>query len=418
MAIGPIQYLPQQDPFSGLGELVQAGQMIQQQRLKQQQQEAAQQRMQQYQTDVEEYFKSPTAQGAARLSAKYPEQSKAFEEGWKTLNAQQQQSELKDTQSVIAALSQGRADIAQSLISKRAEALRAAGQDAGELDSMLELVKTNPDQAKGYMMFTLAALPGGKDAVEALGKIGVEKRAQELQPSALGKAEAEAQKAGVEAKFAERDILSKLEERGWNVKNIQSQIEDRKADQRIKAMQVSLAKEDNALKRQQLQLQIDEAQSKKADKLREKVATVESGAQNIDNMLNTVDRILQNKSLNDVLGTIEGRLPAFVSDEASDAIALIDTLGSQAFLSQIPTIKGTGALSNAEGEKLQSALQNLSRSQSESQFKTNLKEAQRLLLKSRSSLEKQYGVKAGPPDTPAVKPSGSEIDALIQKYGG
>jgi GH24 family phage-related lysozyme (muramidase) len=60
---------------------------------------------------------------------------------------------------------------------------------------------------------------------------------------------------------------------------------------------------------------------------------------------------------------------------------MIDTLGSQAFLSQIPNIKGMGQLSNAEGEKLQAALQNFTRKQSEKQFRDNLAEANRLLTK-------------------------------------
>jgi hypothetical protein len=135
-------------------------------------------------------------------------------------------------------------------------------------------------------------------------------------------------------------------------------------------------------------------------------------------MLNTADRVLKNPSLNSVLGSIQGRLPAFVSDEANDAIALIDTLGSQAFLSQIPNVKGMGALSNAEGEKLQSALQNLTRKQSEKQFRENLSEAQRLMLKARKNISTRFGVPETTPDTPAVQPSMTDIDSILKKYGG
>ena len=96
------------------------------------------------------------------------------------------------------------------------------------------------------------------------------------------------------------------------------------------------------------------------------------------------------------------------------AQALIDTLGSQAFLAQIPNIKGMGALSNAEGEKLQSAFQNLGRTQSEAQFRANLDEASRLLKKGREALAKSSGVPLGKPDTPAAPGARPPIDSFFK----
>ncbi|MFW1812974.1 hypothetical protein ACG9HX_16980, partial [Acinetobacter ursingii] len=85
--------------------------------------------------------------------------------------------------------------------------------------------------------------------------------------------------------------------------------------------------------------------------------------------------------MRDVIGSIEGAdyyptqaaaaLNTFnpvggsSGDDRADSIALIETLGSQAFLSQSPAIKGLGQLSNVEGDKLQAAFQNLGRKQSE-----------------------------------------------------
>jgi hypothetical protein len=183
-------------------------------------------------------------------------------------------------------------------------------------------------------------------------------------------------------------------------------------------LQAQLTKEDQALKRQELQAKIDEAKRKQSTELQQKVADVEGARFNIDNMLNTADRIMQNPELNSVIGTIQGRMPVLLNDQAQDAVALIETLGSQAFLSQIPNVKGMGALSNAEGEKLQNAFQNLGRVQSEKQFKENLKEAQRLLLKARQNVSTRYGVPETVPDTPAAKPAeGKSIDAILKELG-
>ena len=234
MAIGPIQYTPMQDPFAGVGEAFQLGQQIRQARQQQLQQQQAQQRLQQYQADVEKYFQDPTATGAARLASLYPEQSKAFETGWKTLNAEQQQTELNDTQSVIAALANGRPEIANDLVTQRIEAMRASNKDASKLETIQKLIQEDPQKAKGYLQFVVAALPGGKDVIESIAKLGTERRAEELQPPTVAKTQAEAfktqaeaSKAGTEAQFAEREALSKLNERQWNVKNIQNQIKER-----------------------------------------------------------------------------------------------------------------------------------------------------------------------------------------------
>jgi len=232
------------------------------------------------------------------------------------------------------------------------------------------------------------------------------------------KRRSEAKTAEIAARYAEPQVLLDLEAKGWNIKKIRQEIETSQQQSRLALLQAQLAKEDKELKRQALQAKIDEAKRKQSTDLQQKVADVEGARFNIDNMLNTADRILTNPSLNSVIGTIQGRMPVVLSDEAQDAVALIETLGSQAFLSQIPNVKGMGALSNAEGEKLQNAFQNLGRVQSEKQFKENLKEAQRLLLKARQNVSTRYGVPETVPDTPAAKPAeGKSIDEILKELG-
>ena len=131
-------------------------------------------------------------------------------------------------------------------------------------------------------------------------------------------------------------------------------------------------------------------------------------------MLNTIERIKKNPALNNVLGSVEGRLPSVFSDEGSNAIELIDTLGSQAFLSQVSAMKGLGALSNAEGEKLQSALQSLSRKQGEKQFRENLDEAARLIKKGREGISRRTGVPLPPVDTPAAPGARPDIESFFK----
>lgn len=405
MATGPIDYLgmfPQQDFLRDIQGGLQVGSAFRQLQDQRAAAERAQQRQQQYMVDVQEAMKSPTPQAFAALTLKYPQQREAFAAGWKTLGEAQQKDELGLASQAYAALNSNRPDVAQKLLEKRIEAMKNSGQPTQDFEPLLELVKTNPEQAKGYAGLVLSHVMGPEKFGATFKALGEEERAQAKAPAELEEAKAKAETEKVKAKFAQSNAMLDLEKKGWDIKKIGADIDLQREANRISAMNAATAREGNTLKRQELSLKVQEAQTKLDDKIREKVATAEAGAGNIDNMLNTVERIKTNKSLNDVLGSIEGRLPAVFGDEASDAIALIDTLGSQAFLAQIPNIKGMGALSNAEGEKLQSALQNLSRTQSEKQFRANLDEASRLLKKGRENLSRSTGVPLGKPDIPAA----------------
>ena len=413
--MNPIQYLPpvnQQDFLrSALGGL-EVGSAFAANAQRQAQQEAAAQAAAQYQADTAAAMANPTPKAFLDLTLKYPQHREAYKQASDQLNAGQLKSEISDATTLAAALQSGRPDVALGQLETRIAKMQEAGQDPGPLTLIRDLVKQDPKQAYGATLSILSGLPGGDKIVESLGKL-------EIRPFTVRKAEAEAGKeealaaktgeeaktAAVTAKYAESVALKDLEERGWKIDALKADIDFKKQSARIASMNASIAKKQNDLRREELQLKRDEALRVRDEKVREKVATVESGAANIDNMLNTIQRIQSNKSLADVIGSLEGRMPGMASafdDEESDAIALIETLGSQAFLAQIPNIKGMGALSNAEGEKLQSALQNLSRSQSEEQFKANLNEASRLLSKGRESLFKSAGLPMPKPDTPAA----------------
>ena len=64
---------------------------------------------------------------------------------------------------------------------------------------------------------------------------------------------------------------------------------------------------------------------------------------------------------------------------------MVENLDAQSFMAMIPQMKGTGALSDAEGKKLAASLQNFSLKQSPEQLMSSVKEAQRLMLKARKN---------------------------------
>jgi hypothetical protein len=89
------------------------------------------------------------------------------------------------------------------------------------------------------------------------------------------------------------------------------------------------------------------------------------------------------------------------NQDVADFEALVEALSSQAFIAQIPKIKGTGSLSEKEGDKLQASLQTLSLKQSPARLIENVTEAVRLLTKVRENISLKYGVQAPPLDVPA-----------------
>ena len=425
-----------QQSFAGFNAIRQAD-------LQQQTQEQQLAQAQQMRSDLAALSANPTPQAIAQMSVKYPQLSEQFKRSHDMLTAEQQQSRLNAAIPVFAAVQNGRNDIAIQTLRDRAKALTGSGQDgeAKQIEAMASLIEQSPQTAKLTMGTLLSSIMGPDKFATTFQTLGQEARASDQAPGALRKvnadaaaAESGATTAAVTAKYAEPTVLKDLELKGWNIENIKSEIGYRKEANRIAAMNAAANKESNDLKRQELRLKIQEAESKLGESARAKVADVESATSSIDNLINTVDRIKKNPALKDVVGSLEGAdwypnqlaaastmaspygLFSSSGDERADAVALIETLKSQAFLAMAPSLKGMGALSNAEGEKLQAGLQNLSRKQSEKQFTENLDEVQRLVLKARKNVETRYGVKAPPPDTPAVQTSPQQIEDLVNKY--
>lgn len=416
--MGPIDYSQQVvSPFQAALQGYQGGAAVRDDQLALQQRQAAIAQQQRQQELLANLASKPNASADdyASVMTQIPALAEPLTKVWATKNEAQQQSHASDLLQWGAAIKNGQPEIAADRMIARAEAMEAGGKPTPESQALranAEVLRLNPQMALGVIQAQLAANPRGKQAADALATLGAEQRETDLAPSKLTKSKADADAAvadaetkRVQAKYADSTAILDLQKKGWDIKKIEADIGIAKENARIAAMNAAVAREGNDLKRQELQLKLEEARTARDTKVREKVATAESGASSIDNMLNTIERIKTNPQLDNVVGSLEGRMPAAASlldDEESDAIALIETLGSQAFLAQIPNIKGMGALSNAEGEKLQSALQNLGRAQSEKQFRANLDEAARLLKKGRESISRSTGVPLGKPDTPAA----------------
>lgn len=405
---GPYDYTIQQpDIGSALLSGVSAGQQLGAQR-------AAQAKHEQYAQDLQSYLSAPSAKSASAMMAKYPEFQKSISASFNTYDAGQKEDIFKSGVQAYSAINNGQPDVAKQILDERIKAAQNSGQDTSDLESLKSSLEKNPQAAAAGLGLTLSALDPDK-----WGKIAGEMRSSAKAPAEQSLAEAKAAKAAVDAKYAESGAVQNLQKGGWEIQKLANDINISRQNAQIAAINAATAKEGNSLKKQELQLKLQEKIAKRDAAVNEKAAEVTSARSTIDNMLNTADRVLQTPLdvISSAAGPVSSKLPTLSSD-TSDFEELLNTLSSQAFMAQIPALKGMGALSNAEGEKLQSSLQNLSLRQSPERLVENVKEAQRLIMKSRANLSNKYGVPEVTPDTPAAQPSPTGIEALLQKYGG
>jgi hypothetical protein len=432
----PINYtVDVQSPFESalggfrLGAGVAEIQATQQRReLERQALEQAQQR----QTELANLYNNPNATAAdyERLVPFLPkDQSAIVMQGFERKTKEQQQADLRIGGEVYSAIKSGNIDIAKRRLTEKATALRNSGREseAKAAEDSLELINLNPTGAQATIGLYMARLPGGKEFLESADKALSTIRTEELQPAALKKAvadadkavsdatvaketavnapamakadadlkAAQAQKAQVEAKYAEQ--VTKL-----GIRKTEEDIIINKENARISALNAAIARETNVIRQGELRQKIDDAKEKRDAADREQQATLANQSADIDNFINTATRIKQTPRniINSATGPIASRLPT-TNQDVADFEALVETLGSQAFLAQIPKIKGTGNLTEKEGDKLQASLQNLSLKQSPDRLLANVDEAVRLLEKARVTITARSGLPTVPSDVPA-----------------
>ncbi|CAM3700736.1 phage DNA ejection protein [Xenorhabdus thuongxuanensis] len=168
--------------------------------------------------------------------------------------------------------------------------------------------------------------------------------------------------------------------------------EIKKAEFAQKSIDRQLASETNQIKRDDLLMKQQEAQKKaseaKADRYDNYAAAYEASQRSID----AADRIMNSPGFTGYFGT---NINPFSSrwipgTDAADTQAQVETLGSQIFLSMVSQMKGMGALSNAEGAKLQAAIGSLSSSMSEKEAKRSLSEIKNTLTQAQDRLNSKY----------------------------
>ena len=314
--VAPIDYsLDVQAPFQSALQGFQGASAIRGTLLQQDAQAAQQASQDAMRKDLASLSANPTPQAVAQMSLRYPQLSEQFKRSFDMLGEEQKQARLSSTIPVYAAIQSGRPDIAAGRLRETATAQENSGQkdEAARTRAMADLIEQHPEAGATTAGLLLSSVMGPEKFAETFGKLGAESRAAAEAPSDLAKKREDAKKAkydaeiaAVKAQFAGSDAIADLERKGWDIKKIAADIDIAKQNSRISAMNAQTSRMNSDLQRQELALKIEEATAKRDNTIREKVATAEAGANSIDNMLNTIERVKKNPALNAVLGSIEG----------------------------------------------------------------------------------------------------------------
>lgn len=380
----PINYSGMQtqvDPGQALLGGLKTGATIQNIGFEQQQQQAALEARQRQQQDLMQLLNNPnpTAKDYADYTLRNPQAAESAKQAFSLLDEQRQKQTIGTASQVYSALQSGRQDIAQQLLEQQQAALANGGNpgDAQANETLLKVVKDNPDQALHMAGTFLASAMGPKQFASTFENLSKEARENSMAPVKQQ-----------QAQLGLADTQSKIDTRA-------ADLEIKKADTQIKALTAGIAKEGNEIKKATLQEKLDAAKEKHDQLTRDKAAGTESTIASMDNAIDTISKLESHPGLSGNLGKT-GVIPNIPGSESSNAAALIEQLQSQTFLGSIQSMKGMGALSDAEGAKLNNAIASLNTKQSEPQFRAQLSSIKTLFEKGRERAAKQAGTTIEP----------------------
>ncbi|EDW0527906.1 acyltransferase [Salmonella enterica subsp. enterica serovar Duval] len=205
-----------------------------------------------------------------------------------------------------------------------------------------------------------------------------------------------------------------LQQRGQNisVKNAELSREIQRAELQDKVLDRQIARETN-------QIKLDELKQKQAD-VRQKAeiaradrqAAAQGAVDTFSTALDSLNEIEQSPGLSKAVG-IRSAFPTVPGSDAANFEARLDTFKAQTFLPMVQSLKGMGALSDAEGKKLSDAVGALSPKMSEKAFRDSIGKIRNQLESKLSTVKKQFDYQEPVQNMPGKQsPAGSNFSSL------
>lgn len=337
-------------------KMQQAQQEMQQKQMqmKQDQYDRANQRFQEVQSAAQEAFASQDPDKVAQIAIKYPEVTQMLQQA----TGLKEDMQKKEMSGFLRELNAAPPDQRDAIYQRRIQAVTDRGGDPSHSIQSYEDYKANPE---GEIRNTRMLLAGA-DPVAYNALVNDEKAAQ--------KQKNEDRTYGLEGQKMNQQMTIAQMNSG-----------DRALSRQISLLNAQQAATMNDLKKQELQLKIDSKVQQQQQLQQNKQQAAESTAATFDQAIDSTTRLLNHPALKQTFGPV-GRssvIPTLPGGDSANFEAELETLKAQTFLPQVAALKGTGALSDAEGKKLSDSVGALSTKMSQTEFENSLKRVQKTL---------------------------------------
>lgn len=400
MAIAPFDYTSGNGFGQGL-QLAGLQQQVQLQRAAAEQAQQQQQAQQQFQSDWQAAYSSGDPAQFDALVAKYPGQ----------IDTLKSAIGFKDDQH-RAALGNTARDLRVAIQSGNPQAIAAAAQKNA---ATLASVGSSPEDVLTQFQNDPQSLMHTIDAV-GMGALGPKDYYDFQDKSANRQVTMRGQDLSAETARRGQDITM----RGQNISAQNSALDRqiRMAELQDKGLDRQIARETNLARLTELQQKQADAQQKASDARQLKTQTAQQTYDTFNTALGTIAELKAAPGLGKAVG-LSSMFPTVPGSDAANFEATLDTFKAQTFLPMVQSMKGMGALSDAEGKKLTDAVGALSTKMSETEFNRSLNRIEGQLRSKLASAQKIYGVpmQTATPQTPATQAPATQGGGYSNLWG-
>ncbi|HDQ1431058.1 TPA: phage DNA ejection protein [Escherichia coli] len=364
------------------------------------QQEKQAQRQKEFQQAYANAYASGDRGALRQLATQYPDQIESVRKGMGFIDEDQRNS--IGTLAAGARLASSSPEAMQSWLQNNAKELTRVGVDP---NNVAQMYQQNPSGFGEFVDHLGMAALGPIDYFNVQDKMA----GREIDRGRLAET-IRSNQAGEALTARGQDIQI----RGQNIsaQNAALSREIQRAELQEKALDRQIARESNQLKLEELkQKQADLRQ--KADIARaDRQAAAQGAVDTFSTALDSLNEIEQSPGLSKAVG-IRSAFPTVPGSDAANFEARLDTFKAQTFLPMVQSLKGMGALSDAEGKKLSDAVGALSPKMSEKAFRDSIGKIRNQLESKLITVKKQFDYQEPVQNTPAQQPTtGSNFSSL------
>ncbi|EFC6706126.1 acyltransferase [Escherichia coli] len=352
--------------LQGLGSVAQTYQAA-----KQQEADAA------FQKEYAAAIQSGDRQQVRDLMTKYPGQLENIQSGMKWADEDQRNS--IGTLAAGARLAASSPEAMQSWLQNNAKELARVGVDP---NSVSQMYQQNPSGFGEFVDHLGMAALGPIDYFNVQDKMA----GREIDRGRLAET-IRSNQAGEALTARGQDIQI----RGQNIsaQNAALSREIQRAELQEKALDRQIARESNQLKLEELKQKQEDVRQKADIARADRQAAAQGAVDTFSTALDSLNEIEQSPGLSKAVG-IRSAFPTVPGSDAANFEARLDTFKAQTFLPMVQSLKGMGALSDAEGKKLSDAVGALSPKMSEKAFRDSIGKIRNQLESKLNTVKKQF----------------------------